>query len=381
MYGANRSLLDLIRGLREHGVECLVLSPGRGELLVELEREGVEASTARFRRWRTRCRRRAPLRLAANLAVMPSVVGRLRAWRPHVIYTNSSLVPVGGWAAFLLGIPHVWHLREFGREDYGLEHDLGPSFFRFWIRRSAAVLAVSEVLRRRMVGELGMEIHPVYNGVVTRERARALREEARLAQGRTRRPRDPDEESYVFAIVGTLAGRKGQEEAIDALARVRARGWQVRLWVVGSGPEDEASRLRQWARHRGVEEFVEFYGYVKDPFEIYLTADAVLVCSRSEAMGRVTAEAMLTCRPVIGYRGGATPELVADGETGLLYDGGPEDLADCMERLVRDPELGYRMGRQGWDRAFPQLTVEAYAERVYGILLDVLDASASTPRS
>lgn len=383
LYGANRSLLDLVRGLRSHGVESRVLCPGRGELLKALEREGVEAKTVGFRRWRTQHRWKAPLRLATNLAVMPAIMRQMRAWQPDVIYTNSSLVPVGAWAAAALGIPHVWHLREFGREDYGLKHDFGRSFFSYWLRRSAAVLAVSDALRRRVAAELGLEIHVVYNGVVTREEARALRdmnpgpEPSGSDGGRDARA----EGSYLFAIVGTLGGRKGQGEAIDALARARADGEDVRLWVVGSGPGGEEARLRERAKDREVEEFVEFLGYVEDPFDVYRAVDAVLVCSRSEAMGRVTAEAMFACRPVIGYRGGATPELLTHRESGLLYEGGADELAKCMSHLARNPEIGREMGRQGWTRAYPELTVEVYADRVHGILRAALEESGSVPGS
>lgn len=121
---------------------------------------------------------------------------------------------------------------------------------------------------------------------------------------------------------------------------------------------------------------VEFPGFVSDPFEVYRAADAVLVCSRSEAMGRVTVEAMFAGRPVLGYRGGATPELIVDGETGFLYDGGAEELAERMDRLVRRPGLARRLGRRGWERAYPEFTVEAYADRIHRVLAGVLGSAA-----
>ena len=392
LYGANRSLLALIRGLRDRGVEARVLAPRRGRITRALEAEGVPMRVVGFRPWRSTNRWKAPLRAVMNLLLLPLVVRQLREWRVDVVYTNSSVVPVGAWAAALLGLPHVWHVREFGREDYGLSHDLGVRFYRFWMRRSSAVIAVSEALGRRVADQAGeARVHVVYNGVIEREEARALRERAEsdaaaeTAAGDRRGGGDGPggrERPYVFAIVGLLGGTKGQEEAIDGLALVRRRGHDARLWVVGSGPEGARRRLEERAASHGVGEAVEFRGFVSDPFEIYREADAVLVCSRSEAMGRVTAEAMLACRPVIGYRGGATPELVAEGETGLLYRGGPEELAQCMEQLASRPDRGRRMGLRGWRRAFPRLTVEAYADRIHRILVRVLDeppAAAAAP--
>lgn len=367
MYGANRSLLALVEGLRPLGVEPRVLSPGRGPVTDELEAMGVPVRAIGFRRWRTQGRRGASLRLAGNLVVLPAVARQLRGWGVDLVYTNSSVVPVGIWAAELLGLPHVWHVREFGRADYGLTHDWGASFFGYWMRRSDAVVAVSEALRRHLAPDLGREVRVVYNGVVTRQRARELRDRAAESAAGTG-PEGEASGPYAFVIVGTLGGRKGQAEAIDALALVRERGLDARLRIVGSGPGGERERLERRASERGVGGRVEFPGFVSDPFEEYMAADAVLVCSRKEAMGRVTAEAMFACRPVVGYRGGATPELVADGETGLLYEDGAEGLADAMAELARRPELGRRMGREGWGKAFPELTVEEYAGRIHRLV-------------
>lgn len=381
LYGANRSLLTLTEGLREHGVEPRVLAPREGRVTEELSDAGVPFRVLPFKRWRNRSRRKAPLRLGANLLLLPAVAGQLRRWGADLVYSNSSVVPVGAWTAALLGLPHVWHVREFGRPDYGLRHDLGRRAFSFWLQRADAVIAVSEALRRHLRPALGgRDARVVYNGVVSRAEARRLRERAR-ERGEASGAGGGSGGPYVFAIVGTLGGRKGQAEAVEALALAREEGVEARLRVVGSGPEEEAGRLRRRAAELGVGDAVTFTGYVEDPFEEYLAADAVLVCSPAEAMGRVTAEAMLACRPVIGYRGGATPELVADGETGLLYGDGGAELAGKMAALARDPERGRRMGREGWDRAYPELTTEAYCERVRRILAEVADGSSGEPKA
>ena len=72
-----------------------------------------------------------------------------------------------------------------------------------------------------------------------------------------------------------------------------------------------------------------------DPYQVYRAADVVLMCSKFEAMGRTTAEAMATCRPVIGNNQGATPELIEHGHTGLLYQGDSESLAAQMLTLSK----------------------------------------------
>lgn len=378
MYGANRSMLALIKGLRDSGVEARVLSPSPGPLVDELEDEGIPCRVVRFWRWRTQpgSRWKAPLRLIGNGVVLPAVVRSILDWEADVVYTNSSVIPVGMWASAAVGLPHVWHVREFGRDDYDLRHDFGERWYSAWVRRSDAVVTVSKALERHVRGHLNREVDVVYNGVVTRARAQRLRERSEAGGDHDAAGAETDAPA-TFVIVGTLGGKKGQAEAIDALSLVQRRGLDAQLRVVGSGPEGAEEKLRQRADERDVGATVEFHGYVADPFAAYLSSDAVLVCSRREAMGRVTAEAMFACRPVIGYRGGATPELVADGETGLLYEDGSEELAEQMVHLARRPELGRRMGRRGWRRAFPDLTIERYTERIGTILERVISVRES----
>jgi glycosyltransferase involved in cell wall biosynthesis len=95
------------------------------------------------------------------------------------------------------------------------------------------------------------------------------------------------------------------------------------------------------------------------------------MCSPHEAMGRVTAEAMSACRPVIGFDGGGTPELIDHGRSGLLYRGGAEELAACMGRYAEEPGLAWRHGEAAWHQARRRHTTEAYAGHVHAILRGV----------
>jgi glycosyltransferase involved in cell wall biosynthesis len=86
---------------------------------------------------------------------------------------------------------------------------------------------------------------------------------------------------------------------------------------------------------------------------------------------RVTAEAMASARPVIGYNSTGTAELIEHESTGLLYGGGHEELARCMARLIENPEWAKELGINGWHKAKREFTIETYAERVYKVLKKV----------
>jgi len=80
-------------------------------------------------------------------------------------------------------------------------------------------------------------------------------------------------------------------------------------------------------KRKRITEQVRFVGFKKEVAEEYHRADAVLMCSRDEGMGRVTVEAMSYGKPVLGYRGGATPELLTDEVDGFLYENDAKGLA------------------------------------------------------
>jgi glycosyltransferase involved in cell wall biosynthesis len=370
LYGANLSLLNLIEGLGRYGVRSHVISPERGDLLAELARRGVPAAVLPFEWWVSP--RRTVLgvasRLLRNVRCLRPLAAQLARWGCDVVYSNSSVFAVGAAAAAGLGLPHVWHLREFGQRDYGLLPDLGQHLSRQGFRTADVTVFVSHALRRAVLGQRPpANSHVVYNGVAPEAAFDERRRAAESLRGR-RRP-------FTFVLVGRFRESKGQAVAIRAFARLTGRHPAVRLLLVGgagqTGEQGYLDRCRDLAAELAVADRVEFWGYVPDPERAFLEADVALMCSRCEAMGRVTAEAMSACRPVIGFDGGGTTELIDPGRTGLLYRGGEEALAACMERYAAEPELAWQHGQAAWHVARRRHSMEAYAAQIREVLRGV----------
>ena len=178
--------------------------------------------------------------------------------------------------------------------------------------------------------------------------------------------------NYTFAIIGFLRPYKRQEQAIRALAYLKKDYPNIRLLIVGLGHQDYLKSLKKISKDLGVEDQVEFCGYISNPFDAYLKVNAAIMCSRYEAFGRVTAEAMAACKPVIGYNSGGTAEIIENEVTGLLYNGGYEDLAYCMRRFIENPKWAQQLGINGWEKAQREYTIEICAKRVYNVLCEVL---------
>ncbi len=379
LYGANRSLLDLVRELRHIGtVEPFVLMPRKGRLSEVLEAEGIPHAIALFEPWMAERHFEGGLhhrlsqffrhvkatrqRLQGNRRALPGLISIVQAWNVDIVHANSSAVGIAVDLADGLGKPLVWHIREMPERQYGLHVDTGVRGFGRALSRARHLIPVSYAVRddvQRYVRVLPAHT-VIYNGVLS-ARGFADHLEARASSGRRSSP-------FTFVLVGVIHPSKGHLEAIEALAIVLRSGRPARLILVGGG-KDEKLRLR--IAELGIVAAVELTGFLEDPSPVLVNADAFLMCSRNEAMGRVTAEAMACGLPVIGHASGGTLELVVDGVTGLMYTEGPVDLAEHMIALMADPSGAQRMGVEGARQAAARFTIERYAQEVLTVYRSV----------
>jgi glycosyltransferase involved in cell wall biosynthesis len=162
--------------------------------------------------------------------------------------------------------------------------------------------------------------------------------------------------------VGRMIGLKGMRLLVAAIAELAARGLDVEATMVGDGPERAA--LERLARDLGADARIRFPGYVgqDDLRQLFADADVFCLPSFAEGVPVVLMEAMAMEVPVVTTRITGIPELVDDGESGLLVVPGREDeLVHALERLVRDPELRRAMGRAGRAKVLAEFDVDASA--------------------
>jgi D-inositol-3-phosphate glycosyltransferase len=158
----------------------------------------------------------------------------------------------------------------------------------------------------------------------------------------------------VLLWVGRIAPIKGLDTLLDTVARLREGGRDMRLLVVG-GEADEPTNGHETSLRRriavlGLGESVRFVGpQSQSVLPLYYTAaDVTVLPSYYESFGMVALEAMACGSPVIASRVGGLVTTVRDGVTGFLVpDGDVEALAERIETLVGDPELRWRLGREG----------------------------------
>jgi glycosyltransferase involved in cell wall biosynthesis len=323
--GAQAYVAALLPALvREFQVTVAAYGPGP-------VREAAAAAGARFVPLRNVRRPISPWR---DLAGLVELVRLLRRERPDILHANSSKAGVlGRLAAVLAGVPiriftvHGWAFSAHSGAASRLYHAAD----RLMRPLTTATICVSERERAR-----GLEAR-----TCTPERTTVILNAVDVA----RVPRAGHDGARPRILsVGRLAAPKDFRTLVGALAQL-PRGAAEAL-IVGDGP-DRAQLEAEIAR-LGLAEHVLLAGERRDVPELLAGADLFVLSSRSEGLPVSVLEAMAAGLPVIASRVGGLPELVADGETGMLVEAGDVDeLAAALRLLLAEPALRRRLGAAG----------------------------------
>lgn len=366
--GAERCYLETSLALKQQGVEVVGLLPCRGPLLDRLAQAGIPCHVHWYPWWISRRKFGVRKRLRLIYQCVTGairMVSYMRRVNPDVVITNSiAAPPIGSLAAGVLRRPHVWYVHEFGREDHATDFVLGERLScGIMSLLSSVVLVNSRAVERKFKKLMsGRKIRLVRYAVEIDSRDAA----AGRPGGRG------SERPLHVVLLGRYDPGKGQEEAIEALRIATGRGCDVRAALVGGGSDDYSVRLRSLVDRYRLGARVAMVEFSPDPLRYLAEADVALMCSRNEAFGRVTLEAMKMGVPVIGSNTGATPEIVKPGVNGWLYRAcDPSELAERIIWCHAHREETRRMGEQAREWAQTEFTLAAHAKAVMGILSDL----------
>ena len=283
-------------------------------------------------------------RQASKIAFAVKVLARFLVWRPDVVivaHVNHGIL------ALAMRMLHPRARQVF--LVYGWDVWFGLSRMRRKaLEQADAIWSISEYTTDRLAQATGIAAERVklLAPGLTMEQADAL---AKPSNGAFRNAGD----RWLLSVARLDAGeqQKGIDHVLKAVSRLKRQLPDVRYRIVGHG--SDLQRLEGIARDLGIDDRVEFLGVVNDLelAEIYSSCDVFVLPSGQEGFGMVFIEAMAAGKPVIAARAGAIPEVVVDGQTGLLVGYGDDAaLADAIARLFADPELRSRLGSAGRQR-------------------------------
>ena len=311
---------------------------------------------------------------------------RRQVGKVDLVHSNSATVDIGPRIAKALGVPHVWHIREY--PDTGLDLRFFPSA-RAWRRKllsSDAVVAITPGLLVHLglpTSSLRAEEFCKTNLGSAQAPPRGPGRTARLqnssatpASGRPVALCIPDavlpaaaavlvlpKAPEVVFLAGTLAPHKRPDEAIEIFARA-ALPEPYKLVLAGEVEEGYRRKLLALAEALGASERVEFRPFTADVRALLSRAAAVLVCTAYEGMGRVAVEALFYGCPVIARGSGGSRDVLAEGLHGSLYDT-PEQAAAALRAVVSDfPEAQVRAAA---DYAAATFSTDSYGARILSL--------------
>ena len=351
--GIETYVRDLHQGLADHDVHTLSLWDREEDVPPSLQKHV------------TACGR-------SKLRFLQALKSRLRNEKPDVVWVGHVLL--------LAATPVIKALRPGAKIvvlTYGLEvwRPL-PLAARALLRRADAVVTISEHTRARMAKVQGLEsarVALVPPAVGSRMVGAALGTPDRTREG---------DRILTVARLGFDVEEKGIQRALRAMLTVIESNPGVRYSIVGDGERRE--ELEREAAALGLDDCVDFLGRVSesDLWRAYADADVFLLPSSGEGFGIVFAEAMLWELPIVAGNADATPEVVPDGEAGLLV--APHDIrgmASALSGLLGAKALRDEMGRAGRDRVLASYTFENFAQRVRRVRESLRGAPAPHERA
>lgn len=296
MYGDNIALLNIIPYLMKMGIEPYFIVPQHECALVDYLRNHnykyyvitcrigqFYSRNKKIRSWIMAMFYRIK-RLFINIDYIKQAQQIFDVVKPDLIHSNSSNSRLGYNLAKYYHIPHVWHIREYGRLDSNYEYWPTKQYF---IKKLKAEfnnnIAITPLINEYFGNLPNTKV--IYDGVVNSD---------------TPLPQIIDNKKKQILFCGRLIHKKGIEDVIQAFAAINSETSAFKLVVVGTGSKEYVSFLKELVDTLGITGKVDFLGYQKDVNHLMNESYALVMASEFEAFGFVTAEAMYNGLLVIG---------------------------------------------------------------------------------
>jgi starch synthase len=327
------------------------------------------------------------LRTVATDLSIAAAVEEAELVHSHTWYANLA----GHLAKLLYGIPHVVSvhslepLRPWKAEQLGGGYHVSRFCEQTALEAADRVIAVSAGMAADILGcypaiDAG-RVRVIRNGIDTGQYRPDPATDVLAAYGV-----DPDRPSVIF--VGRITRQKGVPHLLDAALAIDPAAQLVLCAGAPDTPElgrEVAGKVERIRQERGGIVWIEKMLERREVIQL-LTHATVFVCpSVYEPLGIVNLEAMACETAVVATATGGIPEVVADGETGLLVPfesngaDGPRDpdrfaadIAERVNRLLADPELAERMGRAGRRRAVAEFSWSAIATETAALYAELV---------
>ena len=361
--GAIRSIVDVIENLvKKYDITVYVVYPTRKETAIDyLEKLGVKTIYLPFYKL-NKNGRKGMWKYIIKKIMSPFLFFKLRQIvkreKISIIYSNTIVIDYGFILSKMANLPHIWHIREFGKEDHGIVLRGGEKALYRKLNESKGIIYISKAIEEKYSPHIkkGIFQEVIYNDI-----------SKDFINRKTNFNIDPDN-SLKATIIGTIQEGKGQLVAVKAVEKANKLGAKIELHICGKKIGSYYNEVSNYVKDHKLSDQIYFDGFKTKMNEYRSDMDIGIVASKSEAFGRVTVEGMLSNLAMIGADSAATSELITDNVTGLLYKNGDiDELAEKLVYLYKDRKKLKELAINGFDFA-KKFTEGNAANEIYDMI-------------
>jgi L-malate glycosyltransferase len=352
--GGQNQVLVTVLGLRALGHRTVLVAHPTGELRRRAE-EGLDLIPL------------AP-RAEMDLAAAWRLSRVLKRLKPDIVHAHDPHgVAMASIALSMSSLPKPPRLVASRRVDF---HMRQSALSRWKYRQVDCFICASEAIRQIVVSD-----------GIPRTRTVTVHEGIDLGRVAAAPPAELHKELWLphhAPLVGNVAAlvpHKGQRHLVDAAALVLPKHPDARFIIAGEG--ELRTTLEHQIRQHHLEKHVILAGFRTDILSLHKAFDIFVMSSMTEGLGTSILDAMACGKPVVGTTAGGIPEVVADGETGLLVP--PRDaagMASAIARLLADRALQERMGAAGLARVRERFSAETMVTKTLEVYERLTQPSA-----
>lgn len=363
MKGSTYSLFNMISAVNKWVVPIVIL-PKDGEACREFESRGIEYYIVPFKLSFTS--KKGLGRVITflpryfrdyfyNYKAITEIAKIAQINGVNIIHSNSTVIDIGVKIAQRLSIKHVWHLREFLDKDFNFKPLIGWNLFLKKIQQSNAIICITRSINEHYKLLKAKNAYIVHDAVI---------------KGKPLKESGSEVKKYLL-FCGHVTLEKGIEEALMAFSVISKKYPELELWVAGSVADSYFPHLISITEKLGITDTVKFLGFRKDVISLMSWARCLLMCSKNEAQGRVTIEAMSVNCPVVAFASGGTLEIITENRTGFLYTS-TDELVEKLHFIIENRENLNEILDNAQRFAFEHFSEEKYSKdliKIYHKLL------------
>ena len=363
IYGGQRSLISIIKGIDRERFRPFLACPAGSEIIPKID-TGVKIF---------------PLQAASKSAkkdqntivdALSSLSDSIRLIK-HIQSNRIDLVHAQTYKAALISVlpckltqtPLIWHDRM--PKPHGIFDDI-------LIRSVDIIVAISKAVAKARLSNIETDkLKIIYNGIEISKFNFQVDKKRWIQKFNLR------DDDFLIGMVGRISEDKGQEYLIQATSKIVTNFPRAKILIVGDcfRPEDKEyeAYLYKLTKNLDLEEHVLFTGYIDNVLEVMSIFDISVTPSLNEPFGRVVVEAMGLGIPVIATNTGGIPEIIEDGISGILVPPkDPDSLSQALLDLISDEEKRKQIGEMGYKRFREHFTMSRTIEEIQQLYQEVL---------